>query len=61
MTWTHTYTETYEERFARLIKEAIEYGESYVKNKSRTHVTAIVNLKEAYKRAEQDIREKGGV
>jgi hypothetical protein len=58
---THTFTETYEERFARLLKEAIDYGRSRVINKTPQHQAAVKNAEQAHAYAEADIRGKGGV
>jgi hypothetical protein len=58
---THTLTETREERFARLIQEAMEYGNGYIKNKTKEHNIAYHHLAVAHINAEADIRSKGGV
>ncbi len=55
---THTRTETHEERFARLLREAIEAADRVPR--SRSAALAVTNAEQALMWAERDMTEKGG-
>lgn len=58
---THTRTETHEERFARLLREAIEVGkQAQGIAPSRELSVAVTEAETALLWANEDVRKKGG-
>jgi len=59
-TITHTYTktETYEEKFSRLINEALEYANAHVPDGSYDNTLAKFHLEIAIVHANQDMKNK---